>query len=175
MTHQTDPELLDHVLQLITDRGTDGLAEGIRLLVNAAMRHERSAALQAKPYERTDTRKGYANGFKDKTVTTRMGAITFDIPQVRGDLEFYPSALEKGLRSERALKLRWPKCTSKASPPAASRPSSSSSAAPASVPPTSANAANSWTPNSNNGANDRWPAIPTSCWTPVTKRSASTA
>ena len=27
------------------------------------------------------------------------------MPQVRGDIDFYPSALEKGLRSERALKL----------------------------------------------------------------------
>jgi transposase-like protein len=27
------------------------------------------------------------------------------VPQVRGDVEFYPSALERGLRSERALKL----------------------------------------------------------------------
>ena len=34
-----------------------------------------------------------------------MGPIPFSIPQVRGDVEFYPSALEKGLRSEQALKL----------------------------------------------------------------------
>ena len=29
----------------------------------------------------------------------------FQVPQVRGDLDFYPSALEKGIRSEQALKL----------------------------------------------------------------------
>ncbi len=34
-----------------------------------------------------------------------MGAITFDVPQVRGEMEFYPRALERGVRSERALKL----------------------------------------------------------------------
>ncbi len=34
-----------------------------------------------------------------------MAPITFSIPQVRGAVAFYPSALEKGVRSEQALKL----------------------------------------------------------------------
>jgi putative transposase len=105
MTHHTESDLLNNVLQLITDQGLDGLAEGFRLLVNQAMRAERSQALQAQPYERTDARKGHANGFKDKTLSTRLGPVTFSIPQVRGDLDFYPAALEKGCRSERAVKL----------------------------------------------------------------------
>ena len=105
MTHHTESDLLNNVLQLITDQGLDGLAEGFRLLVNQAMRAERSQALHAQPYERTDSRKGHANGFKDKTLSTRLGPVTFSIPQVRGDLDFYPAALEKGCRSERAVKL----------------------------------------------------------------------
>jgi transposase-like protein len=105
MTHHNKSELLNSVLQLLTESGTDGLAEGIRLLVNEAMQQERSKALQAQPYERTDTRQGHANGFKPKTLATRVGPIQFKIPQVRGDVDFYPSALEKGIRSEQALKL----------------------------------------------------------------------
>ena len=105
MTHHTDPELLNHVLQLLTDQGHTGFAEGLRLLVNEAMRVERHHVLQAQPYERTETRKGYANGYKPKTLASRVGPITFSIPQVRGDTGFYPSALEKGIRSEQALKL----------------------------------------------------------------------
>jgi putative transposase len=105
MTHQSNPELLDNILQLITKEGTDALTEGIRLLVNEAMRQERSHVLQAQPYERTEARQGHANGFKAKTLTTRLGSIAFSIPQVRGGLEFYPSALQKGIRSEQALKL----------------------------------------------------------------------
>jgi transposase-like protein len=105
-THRTDPELLNTILQLLTDQGaTGGLAEGIRLLVNEAMRQERSQALQAQPYQRTQARQGQANGFKPKTLGTRLGPIQFRVPQVRGGLEFYPSALEKGVRSEQALKL----------------------------------------------------------------------
>jgi transposase-like protein len=66
------------------------------------MQIERSKYLQAEQYERTKDRKGHSNGFKPKTVKTRMGEITFAVPQVR-EGGFYPSALEKGLRSERAL------------------------------------------------------------------------
>lgn len=105
MSHRAESDLLNTVLQLISEQGTEALTEGIRLLVNEAMRVERSHALQAQPYERTDTRKGHANGFKEKTLITRLGPITFEVPQVRGDLAFYPSALQKGLRSEQALKL----------------------------------------------------------------------
>jgi transposase-like protein len=105
MAHHTNPELLNNVLQLLTEQGHDGFAEGLRILVNEAMRVERHQVLQAQPYERTDTRQGYANGYKPKTLTSRVGPITFRVPQVRGETAFYPSALEKGIRSEQALKL----------------------------------------------------------------------
>ena len=105
MTHQSNPELLNTILQLLTDEGSGGFAESIRLLVNEAMRQERSQALQAQPYERTDARLGHANGFKPKTLVSGCGPIQFQIPQVRGDLNFYPSALQTGIRSEQALKL----------------------------------------------------------------------
>lgn len=100
-----ESELLNTVLQLLTEQGHNGFAEGVRLLVNEAMRQERAQVLQAQPYERTDARLGHANGYKPKTVVGGLGPITFSVPQVRGDTQFYPSALEKGLRSEQALKL----------------------------------------------------------------------
>lgn len=105
MTHQNDSELLNTILQQLNDTGLGGLLDGFRILLNEAMLRERSQALGAQPYERTDSRQGYANGFKPKTVLTRMGQLNLDIPQVRGPVDFYPSALEKGLRSEQALKL----------------------------------------------------------------------
>ncbi len=105
MTNQSNSELVSNVLQLLTEQGHEAFGEAIRILVNEAMHLERSAVLQAQPYERTELRKGQANGFKPKTLTTRMGDITFQIPQVRPGFEFYPSALEKGVRSEQALKL----------------------------------------------------------------------
>ena len=105
MTHQNDSELLNTILQQLNESGLHGLLEGFRILLNEAMLRERSQALGAQPYQRSNTRLGHANGFKPKTVHTRMGEVRLDIPQVRGAVEFYPSALEKGLRSEQALKL----------------------------------------------------------------------
>ena len=105
MAHPEKSELLNTVLQLLTEQGSEGFAEGIRLLVNEAMVRERACALGAEPYQRSEARLGHANGYKDKTLSTRVGRITFDVPQVRGGVEFYPSALDKGIRSEQALKV----------------------------------------------------------------------
>lgn len=106
MTHPTeDHTLLNQLVNRILEDGTDGLAEALRLLLNHAMEIERSQALGAGRYERTSTRTGHANGFKPKTLQTRLGEMTVAVPQVRGEVEFYPSALERGRRSERALVL----------------------------------------------------------------------
>ena len=47
---------------------------------------------------------GHRNGYKNRTLKTRVGEIPIEIPQVRG-MEFYPGSIEKGCRSERSLKL----------------------------------------------------------------------
>jgi len=105
MAHQLNDNVLEVVMQLLIENGFDGLADSIRIIMNEAMKIDRSRALRAQPHERSPERLGYANGFKDKTVTTRIGKIPLKVPQVRGGVEFYPSSLERGLRSERALKL----------------------------------------------------------------------
>ena len=104
MTRHSDCTLSPELLDLIASQGLDALPELLRIMINYAMQAERQQYLGAAPYERSETRQGYANGYKPKTVTTRVGQITFDVPQVR-DGTFYPQALEKGLRSERAFTL----------------------------------------------------------------------
>jgi transposase-like protein len=98
MTHQNDYTFAKEFVE----QGLEAVPEMVRILINNAMQVERSRYLQADEYERTEDRKGHANGYKPKTVKTRIGEITFAVPQVR-EGGFYPSALEKGLRSERAL------------------------------------------------------------------------
>lgn len=98
MTHQNDYTLTGE----LAEKGLEAVPELLRILINNAMQAERSRYLQAEEYERTEDRKGHANGYKPKSVRTRIGEITFAVPQVR-EGGFYPSALEKGLRSERAL------------------------------------------------------------------------
>src|SRR3954471_3154080 len=104
MTHQDQPTALDRITELLAEHGFDGLASAVTVLLNEVMKIERSHALGAGPYRRTEGRTGYANGYKPRTVHTRLGPLTVEVPQARG-VEFYPSALEKGVRSERALKL----------------------------------------------------------------------
>jgi transposase-like protein len=104
MTYEDDYSIPAEVLEQICEEGFDALPDLVRIMINTAMKIEREKHLGAGPYERTPERRGRANGFKPKTMATRVGEITFDIPQVR-ECDFYPSALEKGIRSERALKL----------------------------------------------------------------------
>ena len=104
MTYQNDCTLPEELLEQIAADGMEALPELIRILVNEAMKLERQVHLGAGPYERSPERQGYANGYKPKGVETRVGEIEFAIPQVR-EGNFYPSAFEKGLRSERALRL----------------------------------------------------------------------
>ena len=92
------------LLELLVEQGFDGMAQAMQTLLNEAMKLERSQVLGARPYERTSQRRGYANGFKPKTVRTRVGQLQLAVPKARG-VEFYPSALERGTRSERALAL----------------------------------------------------------------------
>jgi putative transposase len=91
-------------LELITECGVEGMSKVIQMLVNAAMVAEREKYLKAAPHERTEERVSQANGFKPKTMKTRLGELEFRVPQTRDGL-FYPSSLEKGVRSERALKI----------------------------------------------------------------------
>lgn len=104
MTRQTQSTELDAIVQLLAEHGFDGMSQAIQTLLNEAMKLQRSETLRAAPYQRTTDRRGHANGFKSKTVKSRLGKLQLRVPQTRG-VEFYPTVLERGERSERALKL----------------------------------------------------------------------
>jgi transposase-like protein len=108
--HEAQPTAIENALELLSESGLGAMAEAMQTLLNEAMKLERAAFLRAEPGERTDDRIGYANGFKNKGLRTRAGELALRVPQVRplpggAPLGFYPKALERGLRSERALKL----------------------------------------------------------------------
>jgi putative transposase len=102
--HTTHQDLLINLLF------EDGLKEALpriaEILMNAAMLLEREKHLGAAPYQRGATeRNGYANGFKPRHFQTGIGALELSVPQVRqSDTPFRTSLLEKGSRSDRALK-----------------------------------------------------------------------
>ncbi len=105
MTYEADCTLPEELLEQIAQQGLDVLPDVNRTVINTAMQIERQYHLNAAPYERTAERRGRANGYKPKTVTTRVGQVTFDVPQVR-EGGFCPQSLEKGLRSA-----AWPACS----------------------------------------------------------------
>lgn len=105
MAHPENNTAIGSVLEELIENGMDGLESAIGILVNEAMKIERSRTLGAEPWQRNDQRRGYANGYKPRSLKTRVGKLSLQVPQVRGDVKFYPSALERGLRSERAMKL----------------------------------------------------------------------
>jgi len=103
-TDRKQDNLLMTVIEAISSTDTDKMRPLLEAILNAIMRAERDQALNAEPYERSQDRVGYANGFKDRSLNSRMGKLELKVPQTRG-VSFYPASLEKGLRSERALKL----------------------------------------------------------------------
>lgn len=100
LTH-TDP-----LLNLLFDGGLqNALPKIAEILMNAAMLLEREKHIGAAPHQRGVERNGYSNGFKPRTFQTGIGALELSVPQVRGsDTPFRTSLLEKGSRSDRALK-----------------------------------------------------------------------
>ena len=104
MTHQAHPSVIREAVQLLAEHGFEGMAQAMEQLFNECMKIERQQALGVGPYQRGEARHGQANGFKPKTVKTRIGPLQLAVPQVRG-AKFYPRALERGSRSEKALRL----------------------------------------------------------------------
>lgn len=108
MTHQDECSAIRDLVDLAIEHGPDAMAAAFATLMNHAMQIEREHVLKAESHQRTADRQGYANGFKPKTLNTRVGQIDLRIPQTRGYRDangrpFYPKALDRGVRSERAM------------------------------------------------------------------------
>ena len=102
MTH-LDSKTTQGIMEVLAQHGfTKNIALTLEQLFNELMLMQRTAHLNASPYERTTERVDHANGFKPKQFNTRMGTLKLRVPQTR-NTDFYPSCIEKGLRSERAL------------------------------------------------------------------------
>ena len=104
-TTVNDTEIFE-MMQLLMNEGMQGFPAVMTKMYNLAMQFERELHLGAGKYERSEDRRGYANGYKPKTISTHAGKLTLQIPQVRdSETPFYPRSLDRGSRYERALKL----------------------------------------------------------------------
>jgi putative transposase len=88
-------------------QGVFAREEGPRVLLaalaRAAMEAEVTAHVGAGPHERSEQRRGRRNGTKPRRLSTRVGGLELDVPQVRGCEPYHPSLFNKWQRSERAL------------------------------------------------------------------------
>ena len=106
MDEHTQTKYQDPLINLLFNDGLqNALPKIAEILMNAAMLLERERHIGAAPHQRDVERNGYGNGFKPRTFHTGIGALELAVPQVReSDVPFRTSLLEKGSRSERALK-----------------------------------------------------------------------
>jgi transposase-like protein len=80
----------------------DFLREGVRVMAQALMELEVSQQLGAERHERTPSRTGQRNGYRERQWDTRVGSIELAVPRIR-DGGFIPSLLEPRKRAEQAL------------------------------------------------------------------------
>jgi transposase-like protein len=85
-------------------RGDAGLAKLLEPMLNQLVQAEMTEHLEAKPGERTDSRRGYRNGTYERKLTTRVGTLELEVPRDR-EGTFDTALFQRYQRSEKALVL----------------------------------------------------------------------
>ena len=86
------------------DGRDDAFSKLLETILNQVLLAQSTEQLGAGPYERTEDRTAYRNGFRERGLTTRVGTITLNVPRHRNG-EFSTSMFERYQRSEQALVL----------------------------------------------------------------------
>jgi putative transposase len=97
-----DGDVLGRLVQEVF-AAPDGAKRLLEHLLAHSMAAEVSAHVGAGPGERTPGRRGLRNGYKPRTLNTRVGELELQVPQVRACEPYHPSMFAKWQRSERAL------------------------------------------------------------------------
>jgi len=91
----------EHLLTSLFSRH-DGLGQLVEQVLNQILQAQAAQALQAAPHERTPDRQGYRNGQRERSLQTRVGTLSLQVPRLRGG-EFSPELFERYQRSEQAF------------------------------------------------------------------------
>ncbi len=104
MANSTLPKLdRSALLGILAEQSDDVLQDLMRTIAQSAIDAQFQEFIGAEHYERNAAeRKDYRNGFRDRSVDTRMGSIDLRIPRAR-EGNFVPPLVEHRKRSERAL------------------------------------------------------------------------
>lgn len=75
----------------------------VEVIVQRVMEEELALHLGAERHERTEERRGHRNGYKARSLKTRVGELKLQVPQARGVEPYSPMLFAKWQRTERAL------------------------------------------------------------------------
>jgi len=81
----------------------DTLRTMVQIMLREVMEEEITRHLGAERHERSEERRGQRNGYKSRTLNTRVGKLALEVPQARGVEPYHPLAFARYERSERAL------------------------------------------------------------------------
>lgn len=84
--------------------GQDGLAKLVESVLNQILEAQVTETLGADRHERSEERQGYRNGYRPRTLYTRVGPVTLPVPQTR-DGSFSTEIFKRYQRSEQAFVL----------------------------------------------------------------------
>ncbi|GAB1719549.1 MAG: hypothetical protein NTAFB09_12800 [Nitrosospira sp.] len=84
--------------------GQDGLAKLVEAVLNQILEAQVTESLGADRHERSEERQGYRNGYRPRTLFTRIGPVTLQVPQTR-DGSFSTDIFKRYQRSEQAFVL----------------------------------------------------------------------
>ena len=84
--------------------GQDGLAKLVETVLNQILEAQVTESLGADRHERSEERQGYRNGYRARTLFTRVGPVTLQVPQTR-DGSFSTDIFKRYQRSEQAFVL----------------------------------------------------------------------
>jgi len=97
--------LEDDILKdLMLGNRESGVAKLLEKVFDAVLQGQASEQLKAEPYERSDGRTSYRNGYRERTLTTRVGTLILHVPKFR-DGTFSTDLFRNYQRSEKALLL----------------------------------------------------------------------
>src|SRR5512140_123873 len=82
----------------------DGLAKLVETVLNQVLEAQITESLGAERHERSEERQGYRNGYRARTLFTRVGPVTLQVPQTR-DGSFSTDIFKRYQRSEQAFVL----------------------------------------------------------------------
>jgi putative transposase len=97
----TITEKLLHGLFLSNGRD-EAFSKLLEEIFNQVLLAQSSEQVGAEPYERTEERTAYRNGFRDRQMTTRVGTLTLRVPRHRNG-KFSTELFARYQRSEQAL------------------------------------------------------------------------